>query len=82
MPNENSPEPISPGRYALGAALTLGYHAAACAAVHAAATFAPRWRPVAAWHRRYLLDTATGILRRERIRVDRREGFSTGLERR
>ena len=76
------PEPISPGRFVLGSLLILGYHIGVGAVLEAAAFCKPRFRPVARFHRIYLLDILAVVSSREGIRIDRQKGFETGLERR
>lgn len=65
------PRPVSTSRWILGTVLTLGYSGLMGAAVTTAAIFRRRYRPVAAFHRRFFMDVAKDLLLRRDIHIRR-----------
>ena len=67
-------QPISRTRYAVGALMLFGYHGVAGTLLEAAALAAPRFRPVARFHRRYVADLWRAVRERDGIRLEGEPG--------
>jgi hypothetical protein len=63
-------QPISRARWVWGSALLFGYHALWGTALEAAALASPRFRGVAAFHRRYLGDLWRAVRARQGILLE------------
>jgi hypothetical protein len=67
---EPSPsQAISPLRYVVGSTALFGYHLVCGAALEGLALVQPRLRPVARFHRAYLVDLFRDVLAREGVEV-------------
>lgn len=69
MKDPTPSRPISPLRYVVGSAALFGYHLVCGAALEGLALVRPSLRPVARFHRAYLVDLGRGVLTRDGLEV-------------